>query len=125
MGQSLRRKATQAGLKGAKKQRLRKACAYMKKNEHRMKYDEYLKAGYPVAPGVIEGACRHVIKDRMERAGMRWKIPGAQAMLELRTIKTNGDWEAFQKFRIEEETKRLYPNRQAIQGVPWPLALAL
>jgi hypothetical protein len=121
----LRRKGRTEGLRGAKKQRLLIACAYLKKNEHRMKYDEYLKAGYPVATGVIEGACRHVIKDRMERAGMRWKIPGAQAMLHLRTIYTNGDWDSFQRFRIVEETKRLYPNNQAISGVTWPLALAL
>ena len=121
----LRRKATVDGLRGVKKQRLRTACGYLKKNEHRMKYDDYLKAGYPVATGVIEGACRHVIKDRMERAGMRWKISGAQAMLHLRTIYTNGDWEAFQQFRIVEETKRLYPNHDAIEGGTWPLALAL
>jgi hypothetical protein len=121
----LKRKATVNGLRGAKKQRLMKACAYLKNNEGRMKYDEYLEAGYPVATGVIEGACRHVIKDRMERAGMRWKIPGAQAMLHLRTIHTNGDWEAFQQFRIGEETMRLYPNHQAIEGATWPLALAL
>ena len=46
----------------------------------------------------------------MERAGMRWKIPGAQAMLELRTIEANGDWDAFQNYRIESESKRLYPH---------------
>ena len=44
----------------------------------------------------------------MERAGMRWKIPGAEAMLELRTIDTNGDWDVFQKYRIDSENKRLY-----------------
>ena len=112
-------------MRGVKKQRLRTACGYLKKNEHRMKYDDNLKAGYPVATGVIEGACRHVIKDRMERAGMRWKIPGAQAMLHLRTIYTNGDWDEFQAFRIVEETKRLYPNNQAINGATWPFVLAL
>jgi hypothetical protein len=121
----LKRKATVNGLRGAMKGRLMKACAYLKNNEGRMKYDEYLEAGYPVATGVIEGACRHVIKDRMERAGMRWKIPGAQAMLHLRTIYTNGDWEAFQQFRIVEETNHLYPNHQATEGTTWPLALAL
>ena len=121
----LRRKGTVNGLSGTKKKRLQKACDYLKKNETRMKYDEYLKEGYPVATGVIEGACRHVIKDRMERAGMRWELPGAQAMLHLRTIYTNGDWEAFQEFRIGKENKRLYPNHQAIEGVGWLLTLAL
>ena len=57
-----------------------------------MRYDEYLAAGYPIASGVIEGACRHFVKDRMERADMRWMIEGAQAMLDLRSAALNGDW---------------------------------
>jgi hypothetical protein len=113
------------GLKGAKKQRLKKICDFLQNNEGRMRYDEYLKAGYPIATGVIEGACRHVIKDRMERAGMRWKLPGAQAMLHLRTIHANGDWQAFQQFRCEHESKRLYPHAQALQEVAWPFAQAI
>jgi hypothetical protein len=79
-----------------------------------MHYGRYLRAGYPIATGVIEGACRHVIKDRMERAGMRWKIPGAEAMLELRTIDTNDDWDAFQTYRIDAENKRLYPHSEIL-----------
>jgi hypothetical protein len=121
----LRRKATVEGLKGPKRQRLGKACSYLKNNEGRMRYGEYLAAGYPVATGVIEGACRHVIKDRMERAGMRWKVPGAQAMLHLRAIYTNGDWEAFQEFRVSSETVRLYPHAGAVSGATWPLAIAI
>jgi hypothetical protein len=85
-----------------------------------MNYDDYLSAGYPIASGVIEGACRHVIKDRMERAGMRWKVPGAQAMLQLRTIHANGDWESFQDSRIEQETRRLYPNKKSLREAAWP-----
>jgi len=103
---------TGAELKGAKATRLRKLCKFLENNLHRMHYGRYLRAGYPIATGVIEGACRHVIKDRMERAGMRWKVPGAEAMLELRTIETNGDWDAFQQYRIEAETKRLYPHAE-------------
>src|ERR1035437_7696988 len=76
---------TEQQLRGAKAARLRKLCGFLESNLHRMHYDQYLLFGYPIATGVIEGACRHIIKDRMERAGMRWKVPGAQAMLELRT----------------------------------------
>jgi hypothetical protein len=101
---------TGAKLRGANAARLRRSSNFLEKNLHRMRYGTYLRAGYPIATGVIEGACRHVIKDRMERAGMRWKIPGAQAMLELRTIEANGDWDAFQNYRIESESKRLYPH---------------
>jgi hypothetical protein len=115
-----RRMATQQGLTGAKKKNLGALCAFLAKNKHRMRYDEYLRLGCPVATGVIEGACRHVIKDRMERAGMRWKIPGAQAMLNLRTIYTNGDWTAFQDFRIALENECLYPNTRAFEVSEWP-----
>jgi hypothetical protein len=114
-----RRKATNQGLTGAKKKHLHTICAFLAKNKQRMRYDEYLRLGCPVATGVIEGACRHVIKDRMERAGMRWKVPGAQAMLNLRTIYTNGDWTAFQDFRITLENQYLYPNTKALAAGEW------
>src|SRR5207244_3233855 len=115
-----RRRATLNGLTGAKKKALATVCAFLAKNKHRMRYDEYLRLGCPVATGVIEGACRNVIKDRMERAGMRWKLPGAQAMLNLRTIYTNGDWAAFQSFRIALENELLYPNTKAFEARDWP-----
>jgi len=115
-----RRRATRKGLTGAKKKGLRAICAFLEKNKHRMGYDDYLRLGCPVATGVIEGACRHVIKDRMERAGMRWKVPGAQAMLNLRTIRTNGDWTTFQDFRIAMENEWLYPNTKVLDAREWP-----
>jgi hypothetical protein len=118
----LRQMGTKQDLSGGKRSRLRRLCDYLKSNLHRMRYDQYLRAGYPIATGVIEGACRHVIKDRMERAGMRWKVPGAQAMLQLRAIHANGDWRAFQTFRIEHETARLYPHAGVAQETPWPIA---
>jgi hypothetical protein len=74
-----------------------------------MRYDKYLACGYPIASGVIEGACRHVVKDRLERTGMNWTIPGAEAMLELRCIYLTEQWDAFIEFRIARETQRLYP----------------
>ena len=58
----------------------------------RERYHDCLAAGFPVASGVIEGACRHLAKDRMERAGMRWTIDGAQAMLDLRSTYINDQW---------------------------------
>jgi hypothetical protein len=109
-----------AGLVAAKKRRLRAICNFLEKNKHRMRYDEYLCLGCPIATGVIEGACRHVIKDRMERAGMRWKVPGAQAMLDLRIIYTNGDWAAFQEFRIALENECSYPHTKTFKDREWP-----
>jgi hypothetical protein len=78
---SLRRLAAARGLKGTKKKALERICRYLHKNRQRMRYEVYLREGYPIASGVIEGACRHLIKDRMERAGMHWTVAGAQAML--------------------------------------------
>jgi hypothetical protein len=113
---ALRRLAAIRGLKGAKKQALGRICGYLRKNRGRMRYDEYLRAGYPIASGVIEGACRHLVKDRMERAGMHWTPEGAQAMLDLRSIWIAGQWEAFQQHRVERDRERLYPHRDLVAG---------
>ncbi len=56
----------------------------------------------PLEQAVIEGACRHLVKDRFERAGMRWSVNGAQAMLDLRAVYLNGDWDDFQRFRRQQ-----------------------
>jgi hypothetical protein len=119
----LRRMGSQRGLKGAKKKELGRICNYLQRNGDKMRYDEYLKAGYPIASGAIEGACRHYVKDRMERSGMSWVKPGAQAMLQLRATALNGDWDEFVAFRIEYETQRLYPHRHMVEDVSWPLAV--
>lgn len=110
----LREMATKRGLTGAGQQALAAVCRYLEQNLGRMRYDEYLAAGYPIASGAVEGACRHLVKDRMERAGMHWTIPGAQAMLDVRSIYVSGHWDEYQVYRIERETERLYPERSAI-----------
>ena len=74
----LREMATKHGLTGCKKKAIREICGYLKNNLARMRYDEYLAAGYPIASGAIEGACRHLVKDRMERAGMHWTATGGR-----------------------------------------------
>jgi hypothetical protein len=117
----LREMGTKRGLTGAKKKALAKVCAYLSGNRGRMRYDEYLAKGYPIASGVIEGACRHLVKDRMERAGMHWTPAGAQAMLDVRSTYVNGDWEEYQAYRITRETNRLYPHRQLVQGTEYRL----
>jgi hypothetical protein len=123
VGTGLRRLATVRGLTGAKRKRLRVICRYLKANAQRMRYDEYLEKGYPIASGVIEGACRHCVKDRMERSGMRWCKAGAQALPDVRSEYLNGDWEGFLMFRIDRETQRLYPHREVLEEIPWALAV--
>jgi hypothetical protein len=119
----LRVLGSKRGLRGAKKQTLAKVCSYLEKNRERMRYDEYLAKGYPIASGVIEGACRHLVKDRMERAGMHWTPQGAQAMLDVRSTFVNGDWEEYQVFRIDRETRRLYPHRHLVEGTQYCMAI--
>lgn len=72
--------------------------------------------GYPIGSGVVEGACRHLVKDRMELTGMRWRTAGAQSMLDLRLVFLNGDWDAFQEYRIEANCRKLYPYRNIIES---------
>ena len=92
---SLRHLATRRGLRGFKRDDINRVCGYFESHRSRMQYDEYLAAGYPIATGVIEGACRHLVKDRMERSGMKWTKPGAQGLLHLRCLRASGLWEQF------------------------------
>jgi hypothetical protein len=121
----LRQMGTKRKLRGKKREKLAKLCGYLQNNAHRMHYDEYLAAGYPIASGVIEGACRHVVKDRMERSGMRWTIENAQAMLDVRSTYVNGDWDAFMAYRIDQETQRLYPYRELVEPIDMPEGIEL
>lgn len=93
----LRRMATLQKLPKEKRADVDTACGYFTAHADRMKYHEYLAAGLPIATGVIEGACRHLVKDRLERTGMRWSAAGAQAMLNLRSLRASNAWDDFQK----------------------------
>ena len=114
---SLRRMATRRELSKNRLEDLEQICGYLRNNASRMAYDEYLAAGYPIASGVIEGACRTVVNDRMERSGMRWVFAGAHAMLGLRSIHLSGLWDDFLKFRISKELQDLYPGSAANDDV--------
>ena len=121
----IRRMATGRGLYGQKLKDVKTACNYLKNNLERMRYDEYLAAGYPIASGVIEGACRHLVKDRMERTGMRWREPSAGAMLFVRALEVTGLWEPFQIHRQAVERKRLHPHHNLLDEYTPNLAIAL
>ena len=110
---ALRWLGTHHKLKGKRSETLARVCGYFHNNAHRMAYDVYLEHGFPIASGVIEGACRCVVKDRMERSGMRWVMFGARAMLDMRCIYLSGLWEEFTAFRIQRESRRLYPGYAA------------
>ena len=106
----LRQMLTKRGLKGLAHETFRAAITYYENNRERMHYDIYLREGYPIASGVIEGACRHVVGDRLDRTGMRWSLTGAVAMLATRTTYLSDDWQTYQAFRIQREQSQLYPT---------------
>jgi hypothetical protein len=92
----------------AQREVLRTTIGYYQRNLNYMHYDDYLARGWPIGTGVVEGACGHVVKDRMEQAGMRWTQVGAQAMLDLRAVRLNGDWKAYWQFHRQRQHERLY-----------------
>ena len=73
-----------------------------------MQYDVYLAQGGPIGTGGGEGGCGHLVKDRMEQAGMRWTQAGAQAVLDLRAVRLNGDWDAYWQYHRQQQHQRLY-----------------
>ena len=104
----LRRRLKAEKLSGQRRKVVRSAVEYLGNNKAHMRYDEYLAAGYPIGSGVAEGACRHLVKDRMEQTGMRWTVEGAQAMLHVRALYLNDQWQNFMEHRVEQEQTRLY-----------------
>jgi len=110
----MRRMASERGLKGSALKEVNTACNYFENNSARMRYHEYLEAGYPIASGVIEGACRHIIKDRMEHGGMRWTLQGAQAMLDVRCVSASSEWDNFNRWRQAEQAERVHPFRAVV-----------
>jgi hypothetical protein len=89
---------------------LSRTAGYYERNAPFMRYDAYLAAGWPIGTGVVEGACRHLVKDRLEQAGMRWSRAGAQATLDLRAIRLNGQWDAYWRFHRRHHHLRRYPT---------------
>ena len=91
-----------------------KVLGYFLNNRQRMKYDEYLAMGLPIGSGVIEGTCKNLINDRMERSRMRWSPDGAEAILKLRAVYLSDLWNDFWDFRTQREKKVLYGEPSSI-----------
>lgn len=102
--------ATRRNLRGKKKKTLLDAAKYYYRNRHRMRYDVYLALGLPIASGTVEGACKNLIKDRMERSGMRWSETMAEAMVKTRSTYLSGDFEEHWEYHIRQDQERLYPK---------------
>lgn len=98
----------------AKRTVLNAAIEYFENNRDHMRYDDYLASGYPLGSGVAEGACRHLVKDRMEKTGMRWAVEDAQAMLNPGALYLVDDWQSFIDYRIQREQSEIYPYKHSL-----------
>lgn len=111
----MRRSATFKNMP-AKKRKAIDACArYLLNHTDLLRYQKFLAAGFPIASGVIEGACRHLIGDRMDITGARWSLQGAEAILRLRSLRASGDFEEYWRFHEAQEAGR---NHAALFALP-------
>ena len=114
----MRRSATLRGLTYKQRKAVDRCAGYLLRNKAYLRYDEYLAAGFPVATGVIEGACRHLVKDRMDITGARWSLAGADAVLQLRALRASGDFDDYWRFHEDQEYQRNHVARYVDGEVP-------
>lgn len=100
---AIRRKATTNQLTTAERRNVDVTAGYLMKLRPYLRYDQALAAGWPIATGIIEGACRHIVKDRMDITGARWGLPGAETILRLRALISNGDLDDYWAFHLQQE----------------------
>ena len=93
----------QKQLSDTKQKQVEKAITYFTNHQHKMDYKTFIQKGYPVSSALVEAACGHLVKERMEQSGMRWSSQGAQNIMDIRALKLNDDMEDFMDFRIKKE----------------------
>ena len=108
--QEITAQAASAGLPRRRRTGADACVRYLGDRHEYLRYDQALAAGWPIATGVIEGACRHLIADRLDIGGARWGLDGAEAVLTLRAVISNGDFEEYWPFHLNREHQRLYPG---------------
>jgi hypothetical protein len=106
----MRRSATCRQLASTVREPVDVCARYLLNHAPYLVYHEYLKQGYPIATGVIEGACRYLVKDRMALTGARWSLKGAEAVLKLRAVKVSGDFAAYWTFYEHQQYERIHKS---------------
>ena len=101
--------AEAAGLEGSRRSGAEACVRYLENKREFLRYDQALDAGWPIATGVIEGACRHLIADRLNLGGCRWGLDGAEAILTVRAVIANGDFEEYWRFHWPASTSGSTP----------------
>ena len=114
----MRRSATKRRLATRKREPVDRCANYLLKYQGYLAYDQYLAAGFPIGSGVIEGACRHLVKDRLGITGARWRLRGAEAVLRLRALRSSGDFDEYWRFHEAREWERTHRQRYADGQVP-------
>ena len=107
----IRRSATLKNLSKKDRENADKCADYLLKHRQYLRYDEYLDQGYPIASGVIEGACRHLVNDRMAITGARWRLDRAEAVLRIRALRASGDFDEYWTFHKLQEFRRNHVNK--------------
>jgi hypothetical protein len=118
----IRRSATLRELSAKEREPVDDCANYLINYREWLRYDQYLAAGYPIATGVIEGACRYLVKDRMEITGARWSLRGAEAVLRLRSLMASGDFDDYWTFHLRQEYRRNHADYYAGGNVPKPIS---
>jgi hypothetical protein len=104
----IRRRATAYGYSPAERAGADECARYLDNKNDCLDYATALAKGWPIATGIIEGACRHIVKDRMDITGARWGLEGAEAILKLRAVIANGDFDAYWRFHLRREHERIH-----------------
>jgi hypothetical protein len=104
----IRRRATTYGYSPAERAGADEAARYLDNKKDYLDYATALSKGWPIATGIIEGACRHIVKDRMDITGARWGLEGAEAILKLRALIASGDFEDYWRFHLRREHERIH-----------------
>jgi len=107
----MRRSATLRKMNTDERKAVDKCADYLLGYPGMLHYDEFLTKGWPIATGVIEGACRHLIKDRMDITGARWSLQGAEAILKLRSLQSSGDFDGYWAFHKTKSFERNHESR--------------
>ena len=115
---AIRRKATCLGLDARARENADNCADYLLAKRDYLDYSRALEQGWPIATGVIEGACRHLVKDRLDLTGSRWGLEGAEAILKLRALRSNGDFDDYWTFHLNKERQRVHQARYANGAIP-------
>jgi len=107
---AIRAAATRQKLRGKNRKTVDAAADYLLKRTPFINYASFITRGLPIATGIIEGACRYLVRDRMDITGARWNVVEAEAVLKLRAVRASGDWDAYWEFHLQQEARRNYPN---------------